>query len=170
MTNTNYYDGYVDHMWRFYIRNQTATLDTLGNASRENWTVCDSIYHKSSPFRQEVLSAYYAPYSTGTAQDNLTVYCEEHNVTTEQANNAIRSIRTITAVERGLLDRLPPEQRKAFRHAPGSGKRTVVASSGLIEMTGKTELTGKDDPTGNNADHSEQSNQHSEPTPNHAEE
>ena len=160
MTNTNYYDGYVDHMWRFYIRNQTATLDTLGNASRENWTVCDSIYHKSNPFRQEILSTYYAPYFTGTAQDNLTVYCEEHNVSTEQANNALRSIRTITAVERGLLDRLPPEQRRSFRHAPGSGKRTVVAG-GLIEMTGKTELTGQ---------HSEQDNPHSETTIAHTEE
>lgn len=103
MTNTNYYTAYADHMWRFYIRNQTTPLSHMHPTSQANWSACHKVYTSCPPDWHAVLSAYYGS-PRKTRNDAIRNYCASHNTDDTGFFRIIHTVQTMAAVNRGLVE------------------------------------------------------------------
>lgn len=131
-------------MWRYYIRYNTVSLSSMSPSERANWTACNNVYSHLSPEWQTVVRLYYqrVDLDTFTIED----YCAQHHMTMAVVWHIIRSVQTMAAEERGLIDH---RERKPYR----------VTSAEDIATANKTMSAEQDAPS------AEQSTQTQHTTP-----
>lgn len=103
ISTQNYYSGYADHMWRFYIRHRDGILTEMDPPSRANWTSCHHVWLRITGEWRDILTAYYAvsPDSTVRAVD---AYCSAHRtISPATVWSIVNSCRNMAAEERGLI-------------------------------------------------------------------
>ena len=104
MIHTNFFEGYVDHMWRFYVRHMDGNVETMNESSKINWRCCNSVYHRIAPEWRDIIVAHYVqPFDESVRA--VRAYCDTHHMPDATAWKIIRAIRKMTAIERGLIEK-----------------------------------------------------------------
>lgn len=96
-------------MWRYYIRNRTATVDVMTASDFQNWVACNAVYQKLNPAEQEVISTV-STVPIGQERDAVWTLAHQNLMHPNDAWDIVKEAYKQSAIERGLIEQYPPDR------------------------------------------------------------
>jgi len=94
-------------MWRYYIRNRTATVDVMTASDFQNWVACNAVYKEMDHAAQDVITAVSTS-PIGQERDAVFAWANQNCVQPNVVWDIVKDAYKQSAIERGLIEQYPP--------------------------------------------------------------